>query len=47
MSIRTSSINGTLYRRNNLMTTISLHNSRSLFDEQYKPGTAKKCVCVF
>jgi hypothetical protein len=46
MSIRTSSINRTLYQRNNLMATISLYNSRSLLDAQYKTGNYEK-VCVY
>jgi len=51
MSIRTSSINRTLYQCNNLMATISLYNSRSLLDAQHKTGNcenarARVCVCV-
>lgn len=48
MSIPTSSINRTLYQRNNQMATISLYNSRSLLDAQYKTGNCEKRarVCV-
>jgi hypothetical protein len=51
MSIRTSSINRTLYQRNDLMATISLCNSRSILDAQHKTGNCENacvraCMCV-